>query len=128
MYLDLSDDGLSKTIFYRGVHEPLVTRWLEAELAPGMTVLEVGANLGYYLLLAATRIGPRGRIYAVEPVPETFAILRKNVLAPAGREIIEHRDPRVAREQRFDQMTADEPGATGHQEPPPVHGAHHRMP
>jgi len=79
MYIDLEDSGFSRTIFYRGVHEPLTTRLVQQELAPGMRVLDVGANMGYYVLLEARAVGPQGHVYALEPVPQTFALLQRNV-------------------------------------------------
>lgn len=79
MFLDIQDEGISKTLFYRGVHEPLTTQWVKDELAEGMTVLDIGANLGYYVLLEASLIGEQGRIYAVEPVPKNYDILHKNL-------------------------------------------------
>lgn len=79
MYLDLDDEGLSKTLALRGVHEPRSTALVRQELEPGMTVLDIGANMGYYVLLAADLIGPTGHIYAVEPVPSTYEILLKNL-------------------------------------------------
>jgi FkbM family methyltransferase len=44
-----------------------------------MTVLDVGANIGSYTLLAAKRVGPEGRVYAFEPDPRTRASLERNV-------------------------------------------------
>jgi FkbM family methyltransferase len=56
----------------------------EAELftqsiQPGMTVLDVGANIGYYTLLAARRVGPSGRVYAFEPDARTRSGLEHNL-------------------------------------------------
>lgn len=48
-------------------------------LKPGMTVLEIGAYLGYYALRAASQVGPTGRVVAVEAVPENYEILVRNV-------------------------------------------------
>lgn len=79
MYIDLNDDGLSKTLYYRGVHEPPVTQWVQNELSPEMTVLDIGANIGYYVLLESSVIDRDGSIYAIEPVPTTFEILNKNI-------------------------------------------------
>ena len=45
----------------------------------GMTVFDVGAHVGHYTLMAARIVGPGGRVYAFEPEPENYAILRKNV-------------------------------------------------
>lgn len=48
-------------------------------LAPGMTVLDVGAHLGYYTLLASSLVGPGGSVRAFEPDPETRRFLERNV-------------------------------------------------
>ena len=48
-------------------------------VGPGGTVLDVGANFGRYAKALADLVGPTGRVYAVEPVPLTFEILRSNV-------------------------------------------------
>jgi FkbM family methyltransferase len=44
----------------------------------GMTVFDVGANLGVYSLLAAKRVGKEGRVHAFEPTPRTVQKLRAN--------------------------------------------------
>ncbi len=79
MHIDLTDSGFSRTLFYRGVHEPLTTRLVQQEVEPGMVVLDVGANMGYYVLLEARAVGQQGTVYALEPVPVTFQILKRNI-------------------------------------------------
>lgn len=44
-----------------------------------MTVLDLGANVGYYTLIAAHLVGPRGRVHAFEPDPESYDLLVKSV-------------------------------------------------
>ncbi|MDR7571021.1 MAG: FkbM family methyltransferase [Armatimonadota bacterium] len=61
------------------VHEPLLTAFLEDFLRPGMTVVDVGANLGYFTLIAARAVGPTGRVIALEPFPESYRLLQKNI-------------------------------------------------
>lgn len=46
-----------------------------AALHPGDTVWDVGANVGYYTLQFAERVGGRGRVFAFEPSPVNFARL-----------------------------------------------------
>ncbi len=46
---------------------------------PGMTVLDVGANVGYFSLLSAQLVGPNGAVWSFEPVPRLRRILEKNV-------------------------------------------------
>lgn len=60
-------------------YEPATTRLFREVLAPGMVVVDIGANVGYFSLLAADLVGPSGKVYAVEPEPQNNAILRKNV-------------------------------------------------
>ena len=76
--LDLND-AVPRSIFYLGYHERWETRWLEQVLAPGWTVLDVGAHIGYYSLLCARGVGPKGSVYAFEPCPSTFARLCRNL-------------------------------------------------
>jgi FkbM family methyltransferase len=53
----------------RGEFENRETRFVERFLKPGMTVLDIGANQGYYTLLASQRVGTNGRVVAFEPSP-----------------------------------------------------------
>src|ERR1700677_2127501 len=45
----------------------------------GDVVFDVGANVGYYTLLAATLVGPSGTVHSFEPSPRNASILRKHV-------------------------------------------------
>ncbi len=46
---------------------------------PGMTVLDLGANIGLYTLLLARRVGPNGHVYAFEPAPDNCRLLSHNL-------------------------------------------------
>jgi FkbM family methyltransferase len=61
------------------VYEPFETALFKKEIKPGQTVLDIGANIGYYTLMAAKLVGPKGKVYAFEPDPDNFALLKKNV-------------------------------------------------
>lgn len=49
-------------------------------LQSGDVYVDVGANIGYYTLVAAQRVGPRGKVIAYEPDADNFALLQSNVL------------------------------------------------
>lgn len=62
-----------------GVYEPYERRLLQSLIAPGTTVIDVGANIGLYTLLFARTAGEEGRVYAFEPEPENLRLLAHNV-------------------------------------------------
>lgn len=65
--------------FVYGTWEPEVTNVVSAIVKPGMTVIDLGAHIGYYTLIFAKRVGPAGRIAAFEPLPANFGLLTKNI-------------------------------------------------
>jgi FkbM family methyltransferase len=74
-----SMQGVSEELVLYGVHEPVATRVYREALSPGDQVIDVGSNIGYWLLLAANRIGSSGRILGFEPVPGSREILQRNI-------------------------------------------------
>ena len=88
MTLDLSD--LMERMIYLGTYEREETgiawRWLK----PGMTFLDVGANVGYFTLLASRRVGQGGRVISIEPGPHVHGRLAR-VVAGNGLKAELHR-------------------------------------
>lgn len=65
-------------IFYYGAIEEDVTSFLLTHVMEGMTFIDVGANVGYFSLLAAQLVRPSGQVHAFEPARRTCDILRHN--------------------------------------------------
>jgi FkbM family methyltransferase len=65
--------------YFRGDVEPEVQAVLQKYLRPGMTVYDIGANIGFFSLLAARLVGSAGHVTAFEADPEIAARLRENV-------------------------------------------------
>ena len=65
--------------FVRGNFEPYKTDALLEALRCGDVVLDVGAHVGYYTVIAARAVGQEGRVAAFEPRPMTARFLRRNV-------------------------------------------------
>jgi len=78
MELDTSD-FIQRFLYLFRVWEPSLTAFISRRLDEGDAFLDVGANLGYYTLLASSRVGPRGAVVAVEASPEIFALLEANL-------------------------------------------------
>ena len=72
-------DIIQQYLYYFGIWEPEATAFLNRRLRPGDTFIDVGANIGYFSLLAAKRVGPGGRVIAVEASPPVFERLVSNV-------------------------------------------------
>jgi FkbM family methyltransferase len=48
-------------------------------VGPGDWALDIGANVGHYTLRLSALVGPQGRVFAFEPIPDTFELLTANV-------------------------------------------------
>jgi FkbM family methyltransferase len=64
---------------YWGTVERGLGQTFRESLRPGMTVVDVGANIGIYTLHAARVVGDTGKVFSFEPTPRTFGILQGNV-------------------------------------------------
>lgn len=63
----------------RGKIESLMARLFGSVIHPGMVVLDIGAFVGWYTLLAARQVGAQGKVYAFEPDPRNFDLLGENL-------------------------------------------------
>jgi FkbM family methyltransferase len=65
--------------FWVGTYEPEMQSALRELIKPGMTVYDVGANIGYVTLILGKLVGARGKVYAFEALPDNVERLRRNV-------------------------------------------------
>jgi FkbM family methyltransferase len=79
MYVDTRDIGIAPHLLVGGHWELWITKIFCDLLRPGMTVVDVGANFGYYTLLAAAGVHLESHVHAIEADPHNFEILEKNV-------------------------------------------------
>jgi len=75
---DLSD-ALSREVCFTGLYEPPVTRVFQRHVRRGGTIVDAGANWGYFSLIAAVLCGDQGRVIALEPDPRQFEALARNL-------------------------------------------------
>jgi len=79
MLLDLKNKGISRALWLEDTREELDVEIVKKEVKPGMNILEVGANIGYYLLLEGRLLKGQGMIYAFEPDPRNISLLERNI-------------------------------------------------
>lgn len=72
-------DWLGQYVYLTGAYERATSEVFLDLIKPGDTVLDLGANVGYFSLLCATLTGPTGRVLAFEPIPSVRANLMKNI-------------------------------------------------
>lgn len=68
----------SHSAFILGNHEPEVQELLETVLRPGMTYYDVGANVGFFAMIAARLLGSSGHVVCFEPLPENARQIEYN--------------------------------------------------
>lgn len=79
MFLLASDRSLTPHIALDGYWEQWITDAFLRIVKPGMQVVDVGANVGYYTLLAAEHVGSKGKVTAFEANPSLAEIVYRNV-------------------------------------------------
>ncbi|HEV2703840.1 MAG TPA: FkbM family methyltransferase [Steroidobacteraceae bacterium] len=72
-------DLLSCAIYLTGRWEPFLTTYIRSRLRPGDVFVDVGANIGYYSLLASRLVGSSGRVYSIEASTSNHAALLENI-------------------------------------------------
>ena len=73
------DGGVAHQFLVYGKYEPFESALVMAAIVPGDTILNIGANLGYYTILAAAATGEEGRVVAFEPSATNAILLKKNI-------------------------------------------------
>ncbi|MEM0144066.1 MAG: FkbM family methyltransferase [Candidatus Parvarchaeum sp.] len=82
MFLDASsymDLSLYKNYLESGSYEKETSQYIKKNLKPGGSFIDVGANSGYYSLLASNIVGESGVVYSFEPFPQSYNRLKKNI-------------------------------------------------
>lgn len=98
-----------RRFFAYGFCQP-AARIMQSLLEPGEVMIDGGANIGLFTVLAAARVGPDGRVIACEPSPTTAALLRANI-ERNGFDWVEAREVALAEAPGRLQMHVFDPGS-----------------
>lgn len=85
--LSLSD-LVQRYIFFFGCWEPEISEYISSALGRDDVFIDIGANIGYYSLLAANRVGQIGKVYSIEASPSIFSKLCDNVRRNSADNIV----------------------------------------
>ena len=75
----LRKDPMYRGLYLFGQYEWSTTRFFERLVQPGDTVLDVGANFGWFTANFARLAGPQGKVVAFEPVPSIFEMTKESI-------------------------------------------------
>ncbi|PSO83532.1 MAG: hypothetical protein BRC41_11990 [Cyanobacteria bacterium QH_9_48_43] len=79
MFIEPEAPMYNELVIGNGYHEKCTTNLINNYLKDGMTFIDVGANIGYFTLVAARKVEKNGRVFSFEPELENFDLLSKNV-------------------------------------------------
>ncbi|MFQ3308539.1 MAG: FkbM family methyltransferase [Candidatus Nanohaloarchaea archaeon] len=79
MILDATNIGLEKDLFLQNIREAESTKIFRSEIEEGDAIADIGSNIGYYTLMAAKEAGNSGKVFSIEPDPETYQRLNENI-------------------------------------------------
>ncbi len=72
--LDIADIAISRYVG-GGHYEPHLTSFFRTTIRPGMNVVDVGANIGYYSMMSSSLVGPGGHVFSFEPNSENARLI-----------------------------------------------------
>jgi FkbM family methyltransferase len=73
--VDTTDASVGAELLNRGSYEPHLVQFFKDRVRPGMTVIDVGANIGYHSMLAARLVGGSGKVFCFEPNSENCRLI-----------------------------------------------------
>jgi len=79
MYVDSRDRSLAPHLIMDGDWEPWIADVVRNHVKPGMSVVEVGANVGFYSLLIARAVSPTGKLRSFEANPHLATLVQQNL-------------------------------------------------
>lgn len=79
MFVNPKDDAVSAHLILDGFWEMWNTMFLARFIKPGMKVIEIGSNLGYFSLLMSDFVGPNGRVVGFEPLTYNIDLLDRTI-------------------------------------------------
>ena len=67
MFVNQNDQYIGRSLLYTGEWEPYISTILKQKIKEGMTVVDIGANIGAHTILCSKLVGESGKVIAFEP-------------------------------------------------------------
>lgn len=90
---NIPDAGIMYYLKHQQICEPEVCHLLARALHEGDTAIDAGANVGFFTMIMSRLVGDSGRVIAVEPGPNNFEKLNRNLMLNECRNVTVVRKP-----------------------------------
>ena len=77
--ISINKSSISKSLVFQNNYEFNETKLVKELIKPGWSVIDIGANFGWYSIHFSKLVGQSGRVFAFEPIPETYEELNSNI-------------------------------------------------
>lgn len=89
MFVDIRDMGdVGTSLRKKHTYHPQMTKVIREVIKPGMSCVDIGANIGYFTIIMSRLVGPTGFIYAYEPDETNFGLLQRNLDINNSRNVL----------------------------------------
>ncbi|MED3831563.1 FkbM family methyltransferase [Priestia megaterium] len=100
LYSYADDKSLTPDLIFKGVFELPLTNYMIRNLRLGDTVIDAGANIGYFTALAALKVGTEGKVISYEASKRNFDLLKENVAFLCLGNTVDLRNKAVYKEEK----------------------------
>jgi len=102
MFIHQGDLGFSQELLFSYGYDKCQTALFKELVSEGMNVIDLGAHIGYYTLLAAKLVGEEGKVFAFEPEPRNYALLLRNIEVNSYKNVVAVRKAAFSRTGKVD--------------------------
>lgn len=100
LYCFADDKSLTPDLVFKGIFEVPLTKYMIKNLRDGDTVIDAGANIGYFTALAALKVGTEGKVISYEASKRNFDLLKENVAFLCLGNTVDLRNKAVYKEEK----------------------------